>query len=85
MEETPAAQLIAVCLEYPEFNQLLSDIRDFDWKVINKLRREDLDTHTHRPLPPLRGSAAIFNNILNTRNALAQRPKVLRTVSVQQM
>ena len=42
MEETPAAQLIAVCLEYPEFNQLLSDIRDFDWKVINKLRREDL-------------------------------------------
>ena len=42
MEETPAAQLIAVCLEYPEFNQLLSDIRDFDWKLISKLRREDL-------------------------------------------
>ena len=42
MEDTPAAQLIAVCLEYPEFNQLLSDIRDFDWKIINKLRREDL-------------------------------------------
>ena len=42
MEETPAAQLIAVCLEQPEFNQLLSDIRDFDWKIISRLRREDM-------------------------------------------
>ena len=42
MEETPAVQLIAVCLEYPEFNQLLSDIRDFDWRIISKLRKEDL-------------------------------------------
>ena len=40
--ESPAAQLIAVEIEYPEFATLLNDIRDFDWKIINKLRREDL-------------------------------------------
>ena len=40
--ESPAAQLIAVEIEYPEFATLLNDIRDFDWKLINKLRREDL-------------------------------------------
>ena len=40
--ESPAAQLIAVEIEYPEFATLLNDIRDFDWKMINKLRREDL-------------------------------------------
>ena len=40
--ESPASQLIAVEIEYPEFATLLNDIRDFDWKLINKLRREDL-------------------------------------------
>ena len=40
--ESPAAQLIAVEIEYPEFGTLLNDIRDFDWKIINKLRKEDL-------------------------------------------
>ena len=40
--ESPAAQLIAVEIEYPEFATLLNDIRDFDWKLINKLRKEDL-------------------------------------------
>ena len=40
--ESPAAQLIAVEIEYPEFATLLNDIRDFDWKIINKLRKEDL-------------------------------------------
>ena len=40
--ESPAAQLIAVEIEYPDFATLLNDIRDFDWKMINKLRREDL-------------------------------------------
>ena len=40
--ESPAAQLIAVDIQYPEFATLLNDIRDFDWKMINKLRREDL-------------------------------------------
>ena len=40
--ESPAAQLIAVEIEYPEFATLLNDIRDFDWKMINRLRREDL-------------------------------------------
>ena len=40
--ESPAAQLIAVEIEYPEFTTLLNDIRDFEWKMINKLRREDL-------------------------------------------
>ena len=42
MEDSPAAQLIAVELEYPEFAELLNDIRDFDWKLINRLRKEDL-------------------------------------------
>lgn len=41
-EESPASQLIAVEIEYPEFATLINDIRDFDWKTINKLRREDL-------------------------------------------
>ena len=40
--ESPASQLIAVDIEYPEFATLLNDIRDFDWKMINKLRSEDL-------------------------------------------
>ena len=40
--ESPASQLIAVDIQYPEFATLLNDIRDFDWKMINKLRREDL-------------------------------------------
>ena len=43
MEESPATQLIAVCLQHPEFNQLINDIRDFDWKIVNKLRASDLD------------------------------------------
>ena len=42
MEDSPATQLIAVEIEYPEFATLINDIRDFDWKIINKLRREDL-------------------------------------------
>ena len=40
--ESPATQLIAVEIEYPEFATLINDIRDFDWKIINKLRKEDL-------------------------------------------
>ena len=40
--ESQAAQLIAVEIEYPEFATLLNDIRDLDWKIINKLRKEDL-------------------------------------------
>ena len=42
MEETPAVQLIAVEIEHPEFAQLINDIREFDWKLINRLRKEDL-------------------------------------------
>ena len=42
MEETPAVQLIAVEIEHPEFATLLNDIREFDWKLINRLRKEDL-------------------------------------------
>ena len=41
-ENNPATQLIAVEIEHPEFAQLLNDIRDFDWKLINRLRKEDL-------------------------------------------
>ena len=42
MEDSPAVQLIAVEIQNPEFSSLLNDIRDFDWKVVNKLRKEDL-------------------------------------------
>ena len=42
MEENPAVQLIYVEIENPEFVDLLSDIREFDWKVVNGLRREDM-------------------------------------------
>lgn len=41
-DESPASHLIAIELEIPEFATLINDIRDFDWKMINKLRREDL-------------------------------------------
>ena len=34
--------MIAVEIQNPEFSSLLNDIRDFDWKVVNKLRKEDL-------------------------------------------
>ena len=42
MEDSPAVQLIAVEIQYPEFASLLNDIRDFDWKIVNHLRKEDL-------------------------------------------
>ena len=42
MEDNPAVQLICVEIENPEFVQLLNDIREFDWKVVNRLRREDM-------------------------------------------
>ena len=42
MEDSPAVQLIAVEIQNPEFSSLLNDIRDFDWKVVNRLRKEDL-------------------------------------------
>ena len=34
--------MIAVEIQNPEFATLLNDIRDFDWKVVNRLRKEDL-------------------------------------------
>ena len=42
MEDSPAVQLIAVEIEHPEFASLINDIREFDWKLINRLRKEDL-------------------------------------------
>ena len=42
MEDSPAVQLIAVEIQYPEFAALINDIRDFDWKIVNHLRKEDL-------------------------------------------
>ena len=41
-EDSPAAQLIAVEMEYPDFAELLNDIRAFDWKLMNHPRKEDL-------------------------------------------
>ena len=43
MEDSPAVQLIAVEIQNPEFASLLNDIRDFDWKTVNRLRKEDLE------------------------------------------
>ena len=43
MEESPAVQLIAVEIQNGEFAALLNDIRDFDWKTVNRLRKEDLE------------------------------------------
>lgn len=43
VDVNPATQLIAVEIEHPEFVQLLNDIRDFDWPIINRLRKVDLD------------------------------------------
>lgn len=42
MEDTPAVQLIAVEIQNPDFVPLLNDIRDFDWKIVNRLRKEDI-------------------------------------------
>ena len=39
---TAAAQLIAVEIEHPEYATLINNIREFDWKLINKLRKEDI-------------------------------------------
>ena len=43
MEDSPAVQLIAVEIQNPEFASLINDIRDFDWKIVNRLRKEDLE------------------------------------------
>ena len=42
MEESAAAQLIEVEIDHPEYAIILNDIREFDWKIINKLRKEDI-------------------------------------------
>ena len=42
MDLTAAAQLIAVEIEHPEYANLLNDIREFDWKLVNRLRKEDM-------------------------------------------
>ena len=42
VENNCAANLIAIELEVPEFATLLNDIRDFDWTIVNRLRKEDL-------------------------------------------
>ena len=41
-EDSPATQLIAVEINFPEFAELINDIRAFDWSIITKLRKEDL-------------------------------------------
>lgn len=41
-KSSPAYQLIADEIETPEYAQLINDIRDFDWKTINRLRNDDL-------------------------------------------
>ena len=42
MDTSPAAMLIQVEIEHPEYAIILNDIREFDWKIINKLRKEDI-------------------------------------------
>ena len=41
--DTPEMQLIAAEIELPGLAQVINDIREFDWKIINKLRKEDLE------------------------------------------
>ena len=41
-EDSPATQLISVEINFPEFAELINDIRAFDWSIITKLRKEDL-------------------------------------------
>lgn len=41
--DSPEFQLIAAEIELPALAQVLNDIREFDWKIINRLRKEDLD------------------------------------------
>ena len=43
MFDTPEMQLIAAEIELPGLAQVINDIREFDWKIINKLRKEDLE------------------------------------------
>ena len=42
MDISAAAQLIEVEIDHPEYAIILNDIREFDWKIINKLRKEDI-------------------------------------------
>ena len=37
-----ASTLIKMELKHPEIVNLLNDIRDFDWKMVSKLRKQDL-------------------------------------------
>ena len=37
-----ASTLIKMELKHPEIVNLLNDIRDFDWKLVSKLRKQDL-------------------------------------------
>ena len=41
--DSPEFQLIAAEIELPGLAQVLNDIREFDWKIINRLRKDDLD------------------------------------------
>ena len=42
MDNSPAAHLIEQEIQHPEYATLLNDIRDFDWIIVNRLKREDL-------------------------------------------
>ena len=42
MEQSPEVLLIAAEIETEGLAQVINDIREFDWKVVNKLRKEDL-------------------------------------------
>ena len=42
MDNSPAAHLIEQEIQRPEYATLLNDIRDFDWIIVNRLKREDL-------------------------------------------
>ena len=42
MANSPAAKLIALEIKHPEFATLINDIRDFDWTIVNRLRKDEL-------------------------------------------
>ena len=42
-EESSVAQLIVTEINHPEVARIINDIRDFDWAIISKLRKTELD------------------------------------------
>ena len=75
MEDTPAVQLIAVEIQNPDFVPLLNDIRDFDWKIVNRLRKEDI-TRIHSTGFNFR-TKGLENQKMEFKSFLFEHPSVM--------